>query len=657
MDFLQKLDATLGFNKDFDPLKPLHESTGLRSDWMTADDDVVEKIAYSSSKAEVQRALKKFAKSIDDPALYAQAENGDPDTLKDARKEARRWAQERGIVRKNLDSHDTFGMSKDDVAKKREEIRQKKEEEGKNKQWPGDTVYAIFDQNGNQVKMQFDGQDMSTFPNKETAEMEQLNLVGDPKHPDAELYTIRPIQNNRNYTALKQTYSPLKSGWTKEEVIMALKPLIRKFAYEYASPKLPVEDLFNVGAMSVLRALETDAASPTAGVEGKHSPFGKYVVKRIRGDMHRAALTQGVVQGADDSLSTGGIRVSNTGKGGFGQQGGLTAFAVFWTDKDGKKHEENFPASPSESGGRRANDPGFKQAAELYKKIKASGIQPGLREIRGVATSADRQVGTGEGEGATLGSMIRSSVKTPAQIAAVRDDLRTLMASMEPRTIKTSSGIPIEDPKRLSRQQKLALTKVFGLDNPESMEGGIDWRGSEEHEPGAQSGKEATPVTTPTGITDKFRDKVDPKTGKTIPFHAPTVRSFADVAKEIGIGPEAVRDHVKKALTKLYKAAEERRSNYNNNKKFPQTPISSRGGFDPNMPEGDKEVASRVASRTPSQDYSAETPSFPRHSKEDEEKKKLEATAAESISYDRLCMLESFLRGMVVKSEFGLMLD
>lgn len=512
MNFEAQLNQALGITN------PISEEYIDRSSWMTADDDIVQGAAYGGKKR-FWREIKKLAQDIGDQSLMAVANAGAKgelentnqvrDIMRELRKEARFFANERGI--RPLAPTDKIAMSPEELEAAKAK-REKERAEAPPRKFLGDELYGVFDQTGKLIR--------GGFYNEHDAESYMNSDL-----PDGQ-YEIKLYENPKSLSKLKDTKLPLQHGWTVGEVVNSLYPWISRIAWKYHSQKAPYEDLVQHGAIGVINALRTDKGE---------APIGSHAWRHILGEIRRAALTGGIVTSTEAP-----------GAATFGQAGVLVGYEVKYTDESGDIQTQFFPADIqamqkyfSEIGRTppSTQDPSYRKAEEYKGQLVKQGIPADkieVREKRGRLASTEAPVAGKEGgTPQTLGALLKGKGRKPESILAQPEMVKTLM-----------------DRAKLTDKQREVVNLLFGLDVPEA--GSRSPRDVEgEHEPGQQAGKEP----------EQF---VDPETGKVIRTVSRGAekegvfgRSIADVAKMTGKTSKAVRVIRDNALLALANAAKE----------------------------------------------------------------------------------------------------
>jgi DNA-directed RNA polymerase specialized sigma24 family protein len=404
----------------------------------------------------------------------------------------------------------------------------------------------------------------------------EAELYGnDDAFPDPSNYMIMGETNPRSTGAIMNTWLPLsdtdkftgepKKPWTKEEVVKAMMPIIKKKASKYKSDKLPFEDLVQIGAMAVLHALKTD--------EGL-SPFTAHANRIISRDMINSTEQSGTIKGARN-VSQGLVNAVRSasdedeenvppGPGGFQQTSPAQGWIVLGIipTKTGK------PKIVKEKFG--LNDEAAASARLTELKAKHPNGKFGKQAITG-GSLASVDVPASD-EGGTNWSQFLRATKTqnPEFIAQQRDTVKNLLqkARWMQKSHKGKGLYP------LSPEQQQYIELMFGLDIPEKGvahqigpetepedEGGYHsefpdlkkdvkdkakWEKSKERVPGAQLGRSAEGVkSTPESTIDI------PGRGK-----VPVERNPAEIAKLVGKDRKTVSTSVQKGLAKLIKMIE-----------------------------------------------------------------------------------------------------
>lgn len=521
-----------------------------RSVWTTMDTDLLAQLAFTK-KANVrnqvlQKIVGKFKKEgenliyipgeEDDERLAqmvtrsmeGKATQADEEELIGIRKEARAWANERGI------QPPKYGATSDPLAmtqaerEKAIEMFKKQKEAAPKKEYYGDKLYRVEDHDGNVVR---DG-----FPDSAEAERWILRNFSDEEKNQ---FKITIYENPKSLSVLNTVVKPLEKGWTKEEVINAMKPMVRYFANKYWSAKVGIEDLVQDGYVGVLRALETDK-----GI----APFGKYAPQKIKNEILRAALQKGLIRGPEDKASGASL----------GEKGPIVSYDVVWYDKDNQLASKSFAADISvfkdyysEKGisPPLKMDPNYLKAQEFKKGLLAQGLKPvanGILVTRSKMGSLDKPIG-GKGDGESTGrDYVRGRVATPAHQAATKNMISHLF-----------------DTSKLSEKQKEALRLTFALDVPE---------GSMSYFPKQRPGQPADPeqvtaVADPIkvqGMADRTiaRTSADSDFSRRFSKSDPKKKGFSiergpvEVAKMMGISTERARQLLQAGLDKMLLAAQ-----------------------------------------------------------------------------------------------------
>lgn len=485
MELLDKLERVFG-----EPVLSEAEDTVLhRTEWMTSDPELVNKVARTRSVKALFKALGDIAYDVGDQALLdtvSDYEKGDLDP--DTAKEIARRAQEEAYqylpeivattptkslptkLRKGVAGYKPaqfLGWTPEQIAQHYQQQREKRASEKVQRNYIGDHLYGIFGPDGNNLHA---GPVHGGWKSEGEAELE-LN-TNFQKYENTADYTVARFMNPRSTTALRSGIIPREDGWTKEEVVLAMRPLLyhaaRKFLpdIESAGGKVELQDLVQTGYIGVLDAFEKD--------QGK-SPFTAFALLKAKRAMRQSVLTGGTVKGSEKGeipqaamLKTG---VKPGGAASFRQRGLLTQYKLIWIDKNNKTHIEPFDSVDASKGVRQ--DPGYEPLMKRRDELKKSGevledpnggLSIWVQQVRGGARSLDMPV-SGEPGAPTLGSQLKGTkIKSPTYIARQRDAIQQLKAKAN-----------------LTKQQELALNAAFGLDVPEA---GLGVGAAKETEPG-----------------------------------------------------------------------------------------------------------------------------------------------------------------------------
>lgn len=446
MSLLVELNQALGLSP---LLLLLEEEQGeilSRNDWMNIDIEDLYDIAYTSSQKTFWTKLAKAAREIGETDLLALVKELDPYVLKKARQEAKLYIPERMALTQHLPPRlknqpvagyrpDKFlTMSDDEIeqyfAKKRAAFDARKAK----RTYAGNYLYGIFDADGELVPV---GPQHGGWNNEGEAEFELYDNAD--RFPDPEDYMVSKFENPKSLTKLKETFLPLEKGWTPEEIITAMRPLMWKIADRYKTDQVDRQDAFQQAAIGVLNALRND--------KGK-SPFTAFAIKAMRSAVLRNALTAGTIKGSEERQDQATVRKAGASGGAFKSKGGLLGYDVIWLDKDEKPHKETFSVVDSSKGVRQ--DPGYQKALERKEELEQ---QPDVAKVfiqhrRGTMKSLDAPVGP---EGPSFGSQLKGTkTRRPDYIVRQLDTLKDLMQKAD-----------------LPPQQVKALNLAFGIEDPE----------------------------------------------------------------------------------------------------------------------------------------------------------------------------------------------
>jgi len=454
-------------------------------------------------------------------SIEGKSTPADEEELIGIRKEARAWANERGIQLPKYGSpSDPLAMTTAEREKAIEMYKKQKEAAPK-KEYYGDKLYRVEDQDGNVIR---DG-----FPDEAEAERWILRNFSDEEKGQ---FKITRYENPKSLSVLNTVVKPLEKGWTKEEVINAMKPMVRYFANKYWSAKVGIEDLVQDGYVGVLRALETDK-----GI----APFGKYAPQKIKNEILRAALMKGLIRGPEKKEHGASL----------GEKGPIVSYDVVWYDENGQLASKTFPADISAFKDYYSEkgispplkmDPNYVKAQEFKKGLLAQGLKPvanGILVTRSKMGSLDKPIGGKGGEGEASGKeFVRGRVATPAHLAATKNMIKYLF-----------------DASKLSDKQKEALRLTFALDVPE---------GSMSYFPKPSPGQTAEPEkVTATAEPIKVQGMADRSVARTsADFDKGSKKGFrvergpVEVAKMMGISTERARQLLQAGLDKMLLAAQ-----------------------------------------------------------------------------------------------------
>lgn len=534
LDLENKLSLKL--DRVFDTEVVFENTEGVvftRTEWMSSDPEVVNTLATTTSQNTFWKNLRKIATETGDASTLEAIKNREPWLMQQARREARMYAPELLAItpkqtlpgklqRPSITGprpEQFLGKSKEEIeayyAKRREAMAKQGVLKAKKKYY-GDTLYGLF-LNDQMVK--------GGFKSEEDAEIEMAD--NPDKYPEGYRYEIKPYENQKSLSKLRETYLPLQNGWNVDEVVAAMMPYLYHTANKFKSDKVPREDLVQQGAIGIMQALETD--------QGK-SPFTAWAMKYIKGQMLHLATTGGVIKGSQKGdvpepvLQKAGLPYG--GAATFKQKGGLVGYRVIWFDENDQPDYRDFGVKNLEAG--KAQDPGYIEAKKYKEELAQQGLKAfGPQDIRGGMSSASTPVRGKEGEGSELGDMLKATkTRSPAYIARQAELVDHLIQSAN-----------------LSAQQEKALRLAFGLDEPmagirgtgqfrepESLEAG--------REPGAQAGEK-------------------PQEGpKSRAPEEPFARGMQDVADIMGISKKRARDHILNATMKLCRSAAGQRSKF-----------------------------------------------------------------------------------------------
>ena len=610
-----------------------------RSVWTTMDDDLLSRLAFTK-KANVrlqvlQKIVGKFKKEGDNliyipgeedderiaqmvaRSMEGKATPADEEELVGIRKEARAWANERGInPPKYLDASDPLAMTPDQREKAREEFKKRKETEvtAPKKEYYGDKLYRVEDHDGNVVR---DG-----FPDNAEAERWILRNFS---HAEKDQFKIEIYDNPKSLSALNTVVKPLDKGWTKEEIINAMKPMVRYFANKYWSAKVGIEDLVQDGYVGVLRALETDK-----GI----APFGKYAPQKIKNEILRAALQKGLIRGPEDKASGASL----------GEKGPIVSYDVVWYDKDNQLASMSFAADISAFKNYYSEkgispplkmDPNYLKAQEFKKGLLAQGLKPvanGILVTRSKMGSLDKPIG-GKGDGESTGrDYVRGRIATPAHQAATKNMISHLF-----------------DASKLSDKQKEALRLTFAMDVPE---------GSMSYFPKQRPGQPADPeqVTAAAdpikvqGMADRTiaRTSADSDFSRRFSKSDPKKKGFSiergpvEVAKMMGISTERARQLLQAGLDKMLLAAQREQMDTDTIDALMGEKEKAEAEAERATKERSKKMFAGVPAQGSTASWDTGTKAYP--------EKEFDAEPEESLNrLDQLIMFEEVCRSMILE--------
>jgi RNA polymerase sigma factor (sigma-70 family) len=552
MQLVQKL------NRIFDS-KPIFEAiSGTvfdRNTWMTADPDALSTVAYTHSRKQFWRALNKIAQEAGDDNVsnYIKTlEQQDPEdvnaTLASARSEAREYAAERGATSRKGEAlrpkkairPDLMGWTPEQITAHYQKQRELAATKAPRKYF-GDTLHGMYDTVANDWVKDPQGQIISSPTEAEVRSI----IQGDPdKYPNPEQYEVRPYENPKSLSKLKDIKKPIESGWSVDEVVAAMQPWIRKLAYNWQSAKAPVEDLMQHAVIGIINAIRTDKGE---------APFGSHAWKHMKGEVRRAALTGGVIKQPEEHIPGEIRRKLGISLGTSAQAGPLVGYDVIWIDQDKKPNKKHFPAELSAyekhaSGAPMKVDPAFQRAKEFEKELKAQGLLAATKSVRSKMRSADAPSKSGdEGSPESLVQTIKARlVKPPPYIAQSKE------------IVQKMKGLA-----KLTPREEQVIDMMFGLDVPEAGVAGPSMRtpeaGEKERQPGEQVGikpdEQELLRRSAAGKTVKVGTTPDGK-----PVEVEIARGLQDVATMIGMSKQRVRqlfdagyDKLRKAMIKINK--------------------------------------------------------------------------------------------------------
>jgi RNA polymerase sigma-B factor len=92
--------------------------------------------------------------------------------------------------------------------------------------------------------------------------------------------TARPVRDRRRETQLFRRFCTTRDPSLREELVRNYLPLARTIARRYESPRVPLEDLVQVAAIGLMKAI--DRYEPERGIA-----FSSYAVPTMTGEVQR----------------------------------------------------------------------------------------------------------------------------------------------------------------------------------------------------------------------------------------------------------------------------------------------------------------------------------------------------------------------------------
>lgn len=116
--------------------------------------------------------------------------------------------------------------------------------------------------------------------------------------PSAEQFAAWGKQE-KSITTIKTIKFPTLCGWSPDETIKVMMPVIIQFSMKYATRRSNLEECIQNGSVGVLRALDTDA-----GI----APFWNHAYTSIRTNIRRPAATSGIIKEPEKTPSVTEVR-------------------------------------------------------------------------------------------------------------------------------------------------------------------------------------------------------------------------------------------------------------------------------------------------------------------------------------------------------------